>query len=159
MGVSTGGGGQTKANPSGWSVDTIKDYVIGIIDERDRRYEQRFEAQQTALKDALQAAEKAVGAALTAADRAVAKAEAAAERRFESVNEFRATLSDQASNLLPRAEADARFLNLGDKVESLAKSIDRGEGKSVGLNAGWVILLGAIGTLGVIATIVLAFLK
>jgi hypothetical protein len=54
-----------------------------------------------------------------AADRAVAKAEAASERRFESVNEFRATLADQATQLMPRAEAEARILALADKLSEL----------------------------------------
>lgn len=153
------GGGQTKNEPSGWTVDTLRAHVESLIDERDNRYEQRFSAQQTALKDALSAAEKAVAAALMAADRAVAKAEAAAERRFESVNEFRQTLSDQTNTLLPRAEADSRFQNIIDKVESLSKSIDRREGQSRGLNMGWVILVAAVGALGVIISIAAMFLK
>lgn len=93
-----------------------------IASEMDRRYQQRFDAQQQALQDALMAQEKAVNAALAAADRAVLKAEVASEKRFDSVNEFRATLADQAASLMPRGEAEARLGNLGDKVIDLATS-------------------------------------
>ncbi len=65
-----------------------------VIDERDRQYGQRFDAQ-----------EKAVAAALAAAKEAVTKAEVAAEKRFDSVNEFRNTLKDQTGTFVTRNEA------------------------------------------------------
>ena len=54
------------------------------------------------------AAERAVEIAMSAADRAVAKAEAAAERRFDAVNEFRKTLSDQTQTFATRDEVTIR---------------------------------------------------
>lgn len=66
--------------------------------EAELRNEQRFQAQ-----------EKAVIAAMLSADRAVAKAEAASEKRFESVNEFRGTLSDQVRLFIPRSVVDPIF--------------------------------------------------
>jgi hypothetical protein len=59
-----------------------------------------------------------------AADKAVAKAEAAAERRFESVNEFRGQLSDQAASFMPREVADTRL----SKLESLTSKLVGGLG-------------------------------
>ncbi len=101
------------------AVHVFRDDVTRRFNEADLRYQQRFDAQQKAVQDALQAAEKAVSAALANADRAVLKAESAAEKRFESVNEFRNTLSDQATLLLTRAEAEARFNAISDKMGTL----------------------------------------
>ncbi len=83
---------------SGWTVETLKAHVDAILAERDVRTTQQFDAQ-----------EKAVRAALEAAQKAVDKAEEAATKRFESVNEFRAQLADQAASFLTRREAIAVF--------------------------------------------------
>lgn len=96
--------------------------------ESDLRYQQRYDSQQRAITDALAAAEKAVAAALANADRAVNKAEVAAEKRFESVNEFRAQLTDQTATLLTRAEADAKLSALSDRISDIKGRIDIGDG-------------------------------
>lgn len=83
----------------------IKEHFEAILAEKDKGYEQRFNAQ-----------EKAVNAALIAAKEAVEKAEAAASKRFDSVNEFRQTLSDQTATFIPRPEYTQR-------LDSLEKSI------------------------------------
>lgn len=115
------------------------------IDDMDRRYEERYLASQTALQaallaqkeafsinqiaaekgvnTALAAAEKAVSAALAAADRAVAKAEMAADKRFEQVNEFRATLADQQRTLMPRAEVEVLMKAMTEKIELTSRGI------------------------------------
>jgi cobalamin biosynthesis Mg chelatase CobN len=110
--------------------------------------EQRFQSQDRAVAAALAAQEKAVTAALGAAERAVLKAEAAAEKRFESVNEFRASLSDQASLLMPRSEAQVELRNLREKIETLTSKVEAMTGKSAGFSAGWLVLLGAVALLG-----------
>ncbi len=51
--------------------------------------------------------QEAIAAALAAAEKAVTKAEEASSKRFESVNEFRQTLSDQTATFLTRKEAMA----------------------------------------------------
>ena len=88
----------------------------------------RFNAQEKAVEAALAAQEKAVAAALAAADRAVAKAERAAEARFESVNEFRGTLTDQAATFLPRREYENAHTAVVEKVEALQKFLWMGLG-------------------------------
>ena len=102
--------------------------------ERDRRYAERFKALEdmvnqrfsdqgvavaaafAANEKAIQAAfasnEKATAAALAAAKEAVVKAETATEKRFESVNEFRGQLKDQASTLTPRDETKMMEIRL-----------------------------------------------
>lgn len=105
--------------------------------EFDRRYEQRFAAQ-----------EKAVEAALTSAKEAVLKAEAASEKRFESINEFRRTLSDQAQQFAS-----------AEKVNDLVSRFDRLEGRSSGLDAGWVKLVSVIGLIVGLVAIGTAIIK
>ncbi|HXJ37752.1 MAG TPA: hypothetical protein VNH18_00665, partial [Bryobacteraceae bacterium] len=105
--------GETRDEESGWTVDTLH----ALMNEREVRYEQRFQAQQKALQDALLAAEKAVSTAMASADRAVMKAEIAAEKRFEGLNELRGAMSDQAARLMPRAEAEVSFTAIREKVD------------------------------------------
>ena len=69
---------------------------------------------------------------MNAAEKAVLKAEAASERRFESVNEFRATLADQAARLMPRAEVEISIKSLGDKVTEALSRLDRTAGDTEG---------------------------
>lgn len=110
--------GETEQQVSGWTVDTLREYLTTRIEEADKRYEQRYIGSQEAITAALVAQEKAVSAALNAADRAVAKAEIAAEKRFEGTNEFRGQLADQAATLMPRAEAESRIKALADRLDS-----------------------------------------
>lgn len=79
-----------------------------LMDERDIRYEQRFKAM-----------DEKTSLALTASEKAVAKAEIATEKRFDSVNEFRGQLKDQAATLVPRAEAESRFKGIDEKIEAI----------------------------------------
>lgn len=84
-----------------------------LIDERDRRYEERFVAQSEAVN----------------------KAEKAQQEYNIRSNEFRAALDDQAKLMLPRNEADQRFSQVrelldvqGKQVVELQRLISRGEG-------------------------------
>lgn len=149
---------------SGWTVDTLREFLLERVNGEhaltrqqiaDLRalLQERYETQTKALDAAFVAAEKAVQTALASAEKAVTKAETAAERRFESVNEFRQTLTDQASTFMPRAEAETRVDALAEKLDALATRIDKSEGRGHGLNAGWVYLLAAIGAMGTIFTI------
>jgi hypothetical protein len=139
--------GETESNVSGWTVDTLHRHLAGLAEERNTRYQQRFEAQSEALKAAFVAADLAVNTAMTAAEKAVAKAEAAAERRFESVNEFRAQLADQASSFMPRTEAEQRITAMSEKIDLLRDFAASSGGRSAGLSAGWSYLAGALGLL------------
>jgi hypothetical protein len=91
-----------------------------LMDEAEKRNGQRFDAQQEAVATAMVAQEKAVLAAMAAAEKAVAKAEIASEKRFESVNEFRKTLSDQTQTFLTRPEYASQHTSLIEKVDAVA---------------------------------------
>lgn len=88
----------TNANPS----ISLKEYFDSQIAEKEKRYEQRFTAQQEA----------------------ILKADLATEKRFESVNEFRSTLKDQQLTFLPRAESEAKFEFVNKNVEKNQSDIN-----------------------------------
>lgn len=85
----------------GWTFTTLKEF----IDEREARTIERFDH----LK-------KEIDSSLNASAQAVSKAEVANEKRFDSVNEFRAALSDQTNNLLPRAEFNLQYRSVSDRI-------------------------------------------
>jgi hypothetical protein len=89
---------------SEWTVDTLKEHYDTLLSERK-------EAQQRAIDSALLAAKELNAQALQAANERFAAFVAATDKRFESVNEFRGTLSDQATTLLPRAEYESNRRN------------------------------------------------
>jgi len=166
-------GGETEQQISGWTVDTLHVYINRLIvehekffralfSEKDLRDNQRFEAQQLALKEALLAQEKLVNAALLASQTAVNKTDDAVGERFKTVNEFRGTLEDQARNLMPRQEALAIFAAQSDKIDKLEQRVqeinlqirDIG-GRARGINEGFGYIIGAIGVITAIIAIVL----
>lgn len=126
------------------------DQINILIKANDKGYNQRFENVIEATK-----------AALASADRAVTKAEQASDKRFESVNEFRETLSDQAakfiirtefnlvvdrleqdiknlqlakSELIPRAEVIGLFKAMDDKIKEVAEEVDKLSDYQVGVS-------------------------
>lgn len=108
-----------------------------LLEAHDKRYEQRFQASQDAVKAAFEAQENRINERLQAQDRAVNKAEIAAEKRFEGVNEFRAQLGDQQRTLMPRAEAENRLQMLMDKVNVLENFRTEQLTKSSGAKEGY----------------------
>ena len=133
---------------------SLREYVEAMLVQSDLRYQQRFDAQTIAVNAAMSAAEKAINTALLASEKAVLKAETASERRFESVNEFRGSLNDMVSTLIPRKEADERFKALAEKLDALQGRIDKNEGSGAGMRQGWGLLIGAIGMLAALGSIV-----
>jgi hypothetical protein len=139
--------------------------------------ETRIDGLDRLLSRRMDDADKAIQAALVSAEKAVAKAEAAAERRFDSVNEFRQVLTDQAATFLPRTEYDTAHQGLSDRVSvngdrlaalelRLTSRLDRGEGADVGaagqrtdqrLNMSQVIA--GIATIVAVVTLVLYIAK
>lgn len=140
-----------------------------------------FDAQTRAIDAAITAQRAAIDAALIAANQATTKAEAATELRFQSVNEFRQTLSDQAATFATRTEAEATAQRNTERIQELAvvvrdlatkaevinayeraenrlqaveKAITLREGKGSGLTAGW----GYIGTaIAIIASVIATY--
>jgi hypothetical protein len=111
-------------------IDEHRQWTRDMFEQRDLRYQQRFDAQTSA-----------IDAALLAAKEAVTKAEISTERRFDSVNEFRETLSDQAGEFVTRAEFDAVRSAAEERLRDITTRMDKAEGKSTGYGAlyGWAL--------------------
>lgn len=121
----------------GWTIDSLASALQRQIDDlRDmlneryatqtRAVDAAFLAQSTAMATALTAAERAVQTALLSAEKAVVKAELAGDKRFESVNEFRGQLRDQAATFLPRTEYLASHAALSEKIEGISDRVAAG---------------------------------
>lgn len=153
--------GETEQEKSGWTTDTLKYYVDQRFDAVQREVSLAFDAAQNAqselalrlderwqlhlehakdtqdlirtdIKDRFAQADKALTSALAAQKEAVAKAEAAAEKRFDSVNEFRAQLSDQAQTFMTRTEANAIQERNQERLQDLTDRMNRDEGSNAG---------------------------
>jgi hypothetical protein len=113
--------------------DEDRAHLRELIDERDRRYQERHEASQ-----------KALDAALLSAKEAVAKAELSTDRRMELLNELR-------TGVATSDQLDA----LEKVVNELASRVTRAEGSGAGRIAmyGWIIA--AVGALATVMTVVL----
>jgi hypothetical protein len=118
-----------------------------IESQRDIR-----EADQRLTDQRFLAAGKAVDVALTDAKAAVQKAEDAQERRLEGMNEFRKTLTDQASTFVTRPDLDSTRALIGVQIAAqgtaanlLEKRVAGIEGRSTGLNQGLGYLIGVLG--------------
>jgi hypothetical protein len=117
-----------------WTTETLRAFLMQRIDNLETLLDERYRTQTTAIDAAFKAQQAAVAAGfagsertaqagLTAAREASDKAEKAADKRFESVNEFRGQLSDQAATLISRAEYLVQHSALNDKVDSLADRV------------------------------------
>jgi hypothetical protein len=113
----------------GWTLDSLAsalqrqiDDLRAMLDERyatqTRAVDAAFLAQSTAMATALTAAERLVQTAASATEKAIGKAELAGDKRFESVNEFRGQLRDQAATFLPRTEYLAGHSSLAEKIDA-----------------------------------------
>jgi 4-alpha-glucanotransferase len=121
---------------TGWTFETLIIHLEKILAEKDLRYQQRFEAQELSVKNALQSAKEAV-----------LKAEQAQEKRNEASNEFRGQLKDQAATLTPYNE-----------FKALASRVDKQEGRTRGMGtAGSFIVPIVSATIALIAVLVAYF--
>lgn len=116
--------GETEKEVSGWTVDTLRELIITRMDERDRRYTEKFDAQ-----------EKAV---LVALDQT--------RTRFENVNEWRGTVSDLLANAMPRPEAVTINAATNDKIQAINSRLDKIEGGGSSKHAlfGYVVAVAGI---------------
>jgi hypothetical protein len=141
-----GGGASRSTDPAaGTSTGTdvsLREYLTQQINAVERRTEQRFESMKQAVDLALQAN----------------------ERRFDSVNEFRATLSDQASHFVTRDTLEALSEKLQSSIDrnaedlnKLSRRVDLREGQEAGsrLTAGklYAAIGAAIAVLGLVIVV------
>lgn len=103
---------------SEWNIDTLKEYIDRILQERNERF--------VAIKEA------------------VNKAEAATEKRFEGVNEFRSQLSDQSRTFIPRSETESMFKSLERQITDLKTNLERLKNVKAGSQVVWAYIIAAI---------------
>ncbi len=139
-----------------WTLETLYHHLSSMFEERDRRYSQQLAAIEREFHEHIERARDETRSALMASEKAVSKAEQAMEKRLDAVNEFRAQLSDMIGTFIPRLEAEQRIGAIAEKIDDLATRIDKSEGKGIGLNIGWVYLLGAVAALGTVFTLYVA---
>lgn len=130
--------------------------------ESDLRQQQRFDASQQALRDALiaqkeavqaalAAAEKAVNAALAASDKALTLAQDIGEKWREAANEWRGAMGDREKDFMPRAESIAlidalrtetgvNLKGIEDKLTLLLNAMNQGAGRN---DSGQIAVLSA----------------
>jgi hypothetical protein len=118
---------------------SIMDHIATIFNEREIRYQQRFDAQTTA-----------INAAMAAAEKAVTKAEIAAEKRFELLNELRIGVATKEEV----TALEKLITALKDELNLIRTLMSETKGKSTGLKDGYGYLLGA----GGLALAIIAFL-
>lgn len=135
--------GETARQESGWTTDTLKQHYDSLRDLDQREYDKLRESDQRALKAALQAVKE---------DNE--KKAVAMEKRFDSVNEFRKTLSDQTNTFLPRPEYVANHKALEDKIQALTDRINIADG----LKQGSGLTMGKITTIITIAVSILGLI-
>lgn len=114
----------------------MRDFLVQMIQDADERLRDHIVTQiantQEALasaerleKERFEAAQRRTDLRYEAAKEATEKAEHSLEKRFESVNEFRKTLADQAATFLPRAESETRIQSLLAKIHAVETRLDQ----------------------------------
>lgn len=82
-------------NATLYAVAQVREYMEKLIESNDKRYELRDQYQQEALRLALEAN----------------------NRRLDTMNEFRAALTDQSTRMISRTESDVARIALSDKTD------------------------------------------
>jgi hypothetical protein len=128
---------------SGWTVDTLKEHVDARLHDLRLSLDDRYGMQVKAVDDALNAQQTAVQAALLAQKEQSAKGDLADEKRFDLLNELR-------TGVATKEQIEA----LESLIVALTSRVDKTEGRSGGINAGWVYLVAGLGAIATIYAIV-----
>jgi hypothetical protein len=99
-----------------------------LMEERDRRYGERFDAQDRAVSAAFQAQKELNRIVAESSEKAIIKAENAQRDYNQRSNEFRGALDDQAKvmsrDMLSRKEYESSRCALDDKINALGGKYD-----------------------------------
>jgi len=127
-------------------VISLKEYIDTKLENLEKAMNAKFES-----------VTQATNSALAAADKAINKSDIAVEKRLDSVNEFRAALTDQQRTLMPRSEVEILIKGVESKTDSNEKRIITLESKGVGIGQGWGIAVGVIGLVAAVIAIISRF--
>ena len=98
--------------------------------------------------------EKSVAQALAAATIATDKAEQNAERWRQSANEWRAAMDDRERKFVQVDVFTEAVRGLRAELATAVEYINQNKGKGMGINAGWLYLIGGISAIGAIVTVI-----
>jgi len=147
------------------------DRITDKIDANDIKYQMQFNAAKDNVSIALIAQEKAVAAALDAAKEATSKSEISMDKRFDllskKIDELMEIINkntgaqgiyvthNDLNNSFDKFRIDIETMlrPVITKVEQLSTVQNTTQGRSSGLNMGWVYLIGAVSLLGTIISI------
>lgn len=153
--------GETAKEESGWTTDTLKEYTDRRLEDVERSIEVALNAHDNLVNTQIDAMNNTINKdrdsykqRFEASQTAIDKSEQASEKRFESVNEFRKTLSDQTNSFLPRVEYHAHHSALVDRVTEMNDRINRSEGQTSGSQITTSKFYGAIAAVVGILTII-----
>lgn len=118
----------------GWTVCTLREYLLALIRENDRLYIEKFIA-----------AEKAVASALATAERATTKAEDAATKRADSLNESRQMALDNLAVTMPRKEQEQINSAIQLALATHEKKLDQMTGSKGGIKEVWSYIIAGAG--------------
>ena len=123
-----------------WDVNGLRRVIFSILDEREKRHDERFAAQMLALQ----------------------KQEDATEKRFVKVEQLRTALDEATGTLMPRTESIQHWTAQVEKTDALDRRLTRIEGISGGEDAAKAASLArmavAIVVISVIVDVVVFFL-
>lgn len=125
--------GETEKQVSGWTVDTLKEFMLKLFSEKDKADQQRFHAQETALQKAEENR-----------DTAINKAEASIEKKSDAVYVKVTDLQVELSKVMLRPEIEGRFKNIQEKLEGRKEYQDQHTGRGLGMKDLWLIITGII---------------
>ena len=164
-----------KEGKSEWTLSTLKKYFDSLIKSNDKRYEQEFDNQKLAVKDALAAQKELTNAAFASSEKAIVKAEDSQRTYNAGHNDLSRKMETQYSLMVPDIQHKSDLKAIEEKIESFKNSVfkqfdnvnldirglreSRSEtgGKGIGTNAMWGYILGMVGILSLLFTIYKAF--
>ena len=88
---------------SDWTIETLKEYIFSTVKHLNKRYNQRFEAQE----------------------KAVEKSETAQNNYNIRSNEFRQAIDDSNKIKIDRTEVEGLFTNIEKKIETMKSDFIR----------------------------------
>lgn len=119
-----------KDEPKSWTIDTLRVYLLDTINERDRKYEQRFAALDKSIADANQSIKEALAAALASTREALDKATINTQQALTTANDnikVALTAIDQRfatinQQLNQQQESFARKTEIGQAIDAMEKA-------------------------------------
>lgn len=142
------------AETHGWTLDTLCAHITSIIHRVEAHFEAVIEGNDKRYGERFDAQEKATVAALAAAEKATTKAEDAASKRAEVQNEWRGAMNDRERNLMPRLEQEGINKSLAERLSLLENGRFMQVGQGAGTQAGWMWAVGAVGLILTVITII-----